>query len=227
MRVLSGSEIRGVLGRERHPHPGFGWTALIVATLVVAFLVVVTRIGAVEGRYAEFWEGGSVGVLAALFHGMTAALAWATLLVGGQGRRARDAWFWGLLAGAFVFFGADEMLQFHERVGGWLHTVIGDAPGFRNWNDVVVLLYGAAGLVVMIRFRREIVRLPWFAEMLGVGLLFYGLSTGIDSLVASSALKNVPEESAKLIAAACFSLAGWAALLSIFAGRGDRVDVGG
>lgn len=224
-RARGRSAWRGTGGA--HPHPGFGWTVLAVITFVVSFLVVAIMLGADDDRYAEFREGHSVGVLAALLHGMTAALAWASLLAGWQQGRPRSTGLWALLSLGFLFFGLDEMLQFHERAGNALNDGVGGAPGFRNWNDVVVLLYGVAGVAFVVRFRREILRLPWFAEMLFLGFVFYGLSSGIDSVFAGGALKNVPDESAKLLAAAFFSLAGWAALLAIIAElSGERAAVG-
>ena len=214
--------IMGLLRRGAHPHPGFGWTVLAVITFVECFLVVAVVVGAGDGRYAEFREGHSVGVLTALFHGMTAALAWACLMISWRNGRPRSRWFWTLMTIGFLFFGLDEMLEFHERAGNTLSDSFGDAGIFRNWNDVVVLLYGVAGLSFVLTFRREILRFPRFAEMLVLGFVFYGLSSGIDSVFDAGALKNVPEESAKLLAAAFFSLAGMAALLSIVA---EGIDV--
>ena len=58
-----------------------------------------------------------------------------------------------------------------------------------------------------------------------IGFVFYGLHTGIDSSFSSSATKNVFDETAKLFAVACFTLAGLAALRGI-AGRPERSHVG-
>ena len=103
-----------------------------------------------------------------------------------------------------------------------LHDDLGDPGVFRNWNGLIVMLYGMAGFSFVVLFWREIRQFRGLFELLLLGFVFYGLHTGIDSSFSGSASKNVLEETAKLLAAACFTPAVMAALLAITArSRGE------
>lgn len=190
---------------------------LVILLFVAAYIALAYWFGTEQQPDRHFDEGGAIDILSALFLVMTGAFAWACFLL-----RACDQdwgrWFWLLLSAGFLFLALDEMLEFHESFDGWIrNTWVGWPPLFRNWNDVIVIGYGVAGLALLVTFRSEMLRLPRAAVLLGLGGLFYVIHTGIDSLVSGSPMKSVVEESAKLIATAFFALAMLAALMALLA----------
>ena len=194
-----------------------------VLLFVAAYIALAYWLGTKRHVDYYFEEGRAIDVLSALFLVMAGSFAWVCFLLrrhdGDRGR-----WFWLLLAVGFLFVALDEMLEFHETFDEWLRdTWVGWPPLFRNWNDVIVIGYGVAGLALLMRFRSEMLRLPRATALLGFGALFYGLHTGIDALVSGGPLKTVIEESAKLTATAFFALAMLAAVMALLAAlRGGR-----
>lgn len=212
--------------------PALWLQVLVVLLFVAAYIALAYWSGTERQPDRHFDEGGAIDILSALFLVMAGAFAWACFLLRARDRdmlRARDrdwgGWFWLLLSVGFLFLALDEMLEFHERFDGWIrNTWVGWPPLFRNWNDVIVIGYGVAGLALLVTFRSEILRLPRAAALLGLGGLFYVMHTGIDSLVSGSPMKTVVEESAKLTATAFFALAMLAAFMALLASM--RSDTG-
>lgn len=111
------------------------------------------------------------------------------------------ALFWLLLAMGCIFLSLDEQLGFHERGGVMLDTSsVGNLEVFRNWNDIIVIVYGFIVLAVAGLFGREILNSKPFAVLLAIGFGFFVIHTAVDSMVPSSFIwKDVPEEGSKLI----------------------------
>ncbi len=78
---------------------------------------------------------------------------------------------WLLLAIGFAFLSFDEMLQFHEHVSNLIARFAG-AGIFRNWNDIIVLLYGFIALSILIAILPGLLRWRTVAEMFAVGFVF-------------------------------------------------------
>jgi hypothetical protein len=166
----------------------------------------------------NFREGAAVDVLSSMMLAMTSAFAFASFLLSGRGALR---WFWLVIGIGALFLSMDELLQFHERMGYAIRESQGPTKGFRNWNDVIMLAYGIAGILGAAWFLPEILRHPRFLELLLTGFVFFAIHTGIDSLVhGNRATKVIPEESMKLIAGTFFALAALAALMSV--ARGGR-----
>ena len=212
----SGIEIAHVV------HVGLG----AATAIVLAYVVVYVGLALFDDRpgqpYYQFTEGKSIDVMSAVFMSMVSAFAWATFLLHPRGR---GRLFWLLTGLAFLFFAVDELRHYHERMGDWMLEELGRAGPFRNWNDVLVLIYGVAGIAVSFVYLPEVVRYRRFTGLLGLGFLMFGVHTAIDGLVSGDvAYKDVPEETAKLCATAFFALAMLAALLTV--ARADRRDGG-
>lgn len=73
--------------------------------------------------------------------------------------KSRPAWIWKLIGWGFFFLCADEMLQLHESSDRVIHWILGVEPTriTNHFDDVIVGLYGLAGLVALFAGRAEIV----------------------------------------------------------------------
>ena len=113
------------------------------------------------------------------------------------------ALFWLVLAAGCVFLSLDEQLEFHERGGMALYANgVETLEWFRNWNDIIVIIYGVVAMAIAALFGREILASKHFVVLFAVGFAFYAIHTAVDStLPRSLAWKDIPEEGAKLACA--------------------------
>lgn len=173
----------------------------------------------------HFDEAGLVTYASALFMVATSCFAFLCFLLrqGGAGDDPRPwgRWLWLLIGLGFLFFALDEILEFHEELDMFVaDTSVGPPDSFRNWNDVIVIGYGLAAVVVLLPFLPEILRYPRFPALLAAGFACYALHTLIDSTVSDPTdSSKIFEESAKLFAGAFFSLAVFAVLLALLQRR--------
>jgi hypothetical protein len=164
----------------------------------------------------HFGEDGAITALSSVTLAMASALALMVFYL-----RMRDwslgALFWLVLAGGCLFLALDEQLMFHERGGHVIEaTSVGEAELFRNWNDLIVIAYGAFALAIAAVFGREVVKCRTFAAFFVLGFAFYAVHTGIDSLVPNTlAWKDIPEETAKLVCVFAMFLGICAQLLAL------------
>ncbi len=78
----------------------------------------------------------------------------------------------------------------------------------RNWNDIIVIIYGVAGLGVLWFFRSVLLSSPRFALLFAAAFVCYSIHTVIDSIVITqNAMKVVPEETFKVMSGYCLFLA--------------------
>lgn len=191
---------------------------VLVAVIVVAILVAPE--GDLDFHFRE--EEGIVTALSAISLSMASAFAGVCFLTEGRPGHGMRLW-WLLTCLGFFFFACDELLRFHEHVGTWVrHHMFGRPTHFfRNWNDVIVILYGVVALFVVGYFLPRILRLPLHMELLAVAFLSYCVHTGVDVLphgdgvigqFMSSIPSSIPEESAKLFASTFFAVAMFNAL---------------
>ena len=216
------NKISIALSRQLAPGPGRAdqlWVALVLL-FVAAYLATAMLTGPLGGMGLQFQEGGAVDIMTAVFLVAASVLAAACFRLRRADPDARRI-FWLLLSAGFLFVSLDELFEFHENLDYWLRDegLAGWPSLFRNWNDVILIAYGVAGLAVLAWFWSEIGRLPRVAPLLGLGILCYALHTGIDSTMRGSVLKDLFEESAKLFAAAFFALAMRSAVGSMAARR--------
>ena len=197
--------------RRKATLPRIGWLTATVVTFVVLYIllavVLVPANAAPEYNFRS--ERGAVTVLSAIFLAMGGGFAFASFFIS-HDQNNRQRYFWLLTAVGIGFLSLDELLQFHERLGGYLDIAVSneDPIGiFRNWNDVVVIGYGILALFPLIYFLPSILRYPKVFEILAIAFLFYGIHTFIDSTQEPPTTYSfIFEESAKLFCSALLAL---------------------
>ena len=133
--------------------------------------------------------------------------------------------FWLLTAIGFLFFSFDELMQFHEKLGGLIkRSSVGPTRTFRNWNDVIVIAYGVVAIPVVFYFLPEILRLPRVTEIFVIALSCYGIHTIIDSTQRRTSVSIILEESAKLFSSAFFAITMIFGILTIIASEYKQQD---
>lgn len=189
-----------VLGHQRLVPPSFfkGYAGLTIVG-VLAYIMVSIFFAPSDQPLYHFSEDGAITALSTVFLAMSSALALAVFYLRIDDWK-RGGLFWLILAVGCAFLALDEQLMLHERGGSAIElTSIGASETFRNWNDVIVIGYGVAALVIAGLYGREILRCKVFALVFLGGFAFYALHTGIDSILPDTvAWKDIPEESAKL-----------------------------
>lgn len=198
------------------PPPIFRIFAVLVLITALAAITLAVAIAPQDNLELHFREGGLVTVLSSVLLAMSAALSLVIFYLRMEPFRPAVL-FWLLLSGAMFFFAVDEILEIHELLGDRIEDKTGGDPRlFRNWNDIVVIVYGLSALVFFWFFRAEIIRCARFAQFLVIAFCLYAIHTIIDSAFSNryGALKTIPEESAKLLCGAFLFLAISAALLA-------------
>lgn len=192
---------------------------LFPVTLMIAFLlgfiVLALLVAPADKLHAEFKEHGMVTALSAVLIAMTGGFAGLCFYLRHEGK-GWGRYFWLLTAVGFLFFSLDELLEIHEKFGLWLDdTEIGPTTSFRNWNDVVVILYGMVGVTVAFSFLPEVLRYPRVINLLITAFIFFGLHTLIDATQRYASTSVVLEESCKLFASAFFALSMFIGVIAI------------
>ena len=183
-----------------------GRVSVIVAVngfTLVCILLAMILVPYDEPRHYHFVrEKGAITALSAIFLAAASAFSFASLLALIRAKEP-NKWAWFVLALGFAFFSFDELLQFHEQVGRMIGRIANSGP-FRNWNDVLVILYGVVALPVLIAMLPSLMRWRTVVEMFAIAFVFYGIHTFIDSTSdPATSTSIILEESAKLLAGAC------------------------
>jgi len=204
--------------RKRIEAPSLGRVVTPVAITLLIVLVIGVLIAPADDIDYQFREEeGIVTTLSAIFLAMASGFAFACYLTEGTPGHGLRLW-WLLTTLGFLFFAADELMRFHEQLGTYVrHHMFGRPTHFfRNWNDVIVILYGVIALFVIAYFFPRILRLPLYLELLAVAFVSYCVHTLVDVLphgdgiigrFMSSIPSSIPEEGAKLYASTFFAVA--------------------
>lgn len=142
-----------------------GWS-LITSLLGINTVAVLLSVwvGISQGNLpAYFGEGSVITWISAL---QLLAIAFVSLklylLRDGQQRWSwrSPTFIWLLVALGFVFLAADELLEIHEQLDAWLHTIwsIQETALTDRIDDLIVGLYGVAAAGLVYLYRREIKR---------------------------------------------------------------------
>lgn len=208
---------QALIQRREHRIPSIRWLAMLLFAGLTACVALAVFCAPLDGIDHHFQEKGGITYLSCIFLAMACGFAGACFfLLGCPWKSAEHLWL--LIAMGFGFFAVDELMQFHEKIGRFIsRSSVGPTESFRNWNDVIVIGYGAVATVVLLIYLPVILRRPRFAEMLGVAFGFYCLHTAIDSLVARTNVSVVTEETAKLFSSGFFALAMFVGLLGVIA----------
>lgn len=154
-------------------------------------------------------ERGAITVLSALFLSAGAAFALVAFLVKHQKPMDADSWFWIVAAGGLAVLALDELLQFHERLGGFLDSdPATKTSAFRNWNDIIVIGYGLVAVGIGLYFLPVVLSYHHVIQLLGIAFCMFVVHTAVDSLAEPPTHTSVViEESAKLFTGAFILLA--------------------
>jgi len=190
-------------------------TATVLIFIAVYLILAVILAPEAKLEYHFYHERGAVTALSAILLSIAGGFAGFTFFL----TKTRNNWFayfWLCASLGLIFFAMDELLGFHEAAGRYLSHMLGPVQSFRNWNDIIVIIYGIVALPVFILFLPEILRYPKVAEFLIIAFLFYSIHTGIDSLVEPrTSWSIIIEESAKVMSAAFLMLSMQIATLGI------------
>jgi len=127
-----------------------------------------------------------------------------------------------LMVCGFIFLALDEVAQFHERLGKIVFG-IWDITGFRNGNDLVVILYGVVAVPIFALLLPQILRIRMLIECFTVAFTFYLIHTFIDSTQDPRTTTSVIfEESSKLFCAVFLALGAY----MVFADANEAVKAG-
>ncbi len=77
-------------------------------------------------------------------------------------RRADPAFIWCLMGIGFIFLGFDDAIQIHEKIDGAVHALLGIKSNnyTDRLDDILIAAYGGIGLLLMVRYRAEL--LPYW-----------------------------------------------------------------
>jgi len=157
-------------------------------------------------------ERGLITVLSAMFLTMASSFSLGSLVVH---IREKDShiWPWVVMALGFAILALDELLLFHEHLGSIIGRY-GSFGIFRNWNDVVVILYGVIALPIMGVLLPSIIRYRMILELFAIAFIFYGIHTLIDSTQSPTTTYSIIfEESAKLFCGSFLALGAFVGFL--------------
>jgi hypothetical protein len=122
----------------------------------------------------------SVGQLVA-----SAVICWKMFRVRCPGAKSRldtPEAVWAIMAAGFLFLSIDESAQVHERLDFLIHTRFGiEETGISDrLDDVIVAAYGLLGIVVLFKYRSELVRFRGVLPLIASGFVFMCLMIALD-----------------------------------------------
>lgn len=187
---------RKALGTNRFITYGVVLAAIATGVYIVLSILIAPSYEPAE----QFTEGGTITALSSVYLAMAGAAALAGFYLLSD-RPGIGKFFWLIAGLGLAFLSLDELVQIHERIDMIVSsTSIGAPETFRNWNDLVVILYGVGGLAIGLAFLPELLRIPRVLEMYATGFAFYLVHTVIDTVTTNpTPLTIICEESAKLM----------------------------
>ncbi len=187
-------------------------TAVIICTLASILLAMFGIPPHKPDEYHFVNESGAITALSAIYLAMASSFSIGTLVVNVRIKNPHT-WLWVVMALGFAILALDELLQFHERIGNRIGQYVNSGI-FRNWNDVIVILYGVIAIPIMTLFLPEIIRHRLLLELFIVAIVFYGIHTLIDSTQEPrTTMSAIFEESAKLFCVLFLALGAFVAFL--------------
>ncbi|HEX5177155.1 MAG TPA: hypothetical protein VFV83_09015, partial [Chthoniobacteraceae bacterium] len=86
------------------------------------------------------------------------------------------AWLWALIGIGFVFLAADDALQIHEHIDGFIHKHLGlEQTGWTDRiDDAIIAIYALIGGGVLWVFRSELRRFKPMLPVLSAGFVALG-----------------------------------------------------
>ena len=209
-------------------HPWSGWMLTLVVVCTAAWIgaSLVLVPGDEPAHFHFLDERGAITVLSALFLAAGSAFALVAFLVKHDRSMDADSWFWLLAAGGLAVLALDELLQFHERLGGFLDSDPSmKTTAFRNWNDIIVIGYGLVAVGIGLYFLPILLAYHRVILFLAIAFGMFAIHTVVDSLAEPPTHTSVViEESAKLFTGAFILLAMLQGMLQSIRLSGTRAN---
>lgn len=159
-------------------------------------------------------EGGSITALSSIYLTLACGFAIAANAIHFRFKGTHQL-LWLIVAAGLLFLAFDEQVQFHERFGRIVIEQIMPQEYFRNWNDVIVIMYGVIALPVGLFLLPRLLRYRLVPELFAAGFIFYAIHTSIDSTQDPATLTSIIlEESAKVFSTAFLAIGVFTGLLS-------------
>ena len=188
------------------------WFVSVLIVLVVILALIFAPRDEIDFHFRR--ERGVLTALSSIFLAIACGMAGSSFFLTDRENKTQKL-FWFLVMLAFLFLSMDELMLWHEKWGRWIGKNWLEPPQiFRNWNDVVVILYGLGAIIFFAYFLPVILRYPKFIEILVIAFIFYMVHTGVDSFVYEKRVRfNVIEETCKIFSSGYFSIAMFVGLL--------------
>ncbi len=180
----------GVRLRERVATLRPFW-AVITALLVLNALVLAITSYFFLAQDAD-WALSEFGVLNSfdaaqlLLAGVLGMLAFRLFWLGPNERATHGEragiFLWGAVGLGLIVFAFDDFFGVHERLGGWIARNADVIPlATNNADDIMTLMYGVLGLIILAVFRHELFTIRASAVLLVVGVLASAMMLGTDA----------------------------------------------
>ena len=188
-------------------------SALLVANLV-AVAIAVTMHGLTGTLSDTFGEFGALQTLKAgelLLAGVAGYYIYSRFWRLPNAEQRVDApgsFFWILSAGGLAWLGIDDYFGLHERLGGVIESLSGTGvPLLNNPDDLILLGYGIAGLMLAVIFLGELRRSRAVFPLMAAGVGFMAISQAIDFFAPEQTVLSGLENPTNLIGAGLLLLA--------------------
>jgi len=184
------------------------WITLV--TLFVNLFVLIASIvaGDIRGNVSFYFkEREAVTLFSAIQLAASSLIALQIFIIRKKYDRKDGYWFWFLCSFGFLWLMCDELFMIHEGIDDGILGALGYVPSGKHflYDWIVIALYGAAALVLSVKYQREIVKSRTRILFFVSAGLFYVAQTGIDAF-AIGATQMVVEESLKLVSVCLFFL---------------------
>lgn len=208
------SDIRSSLAtRKEEGQPRVEPIVVTMFVFVLGWLVLSVAFSPSIDRDHHFGEDGAVTALSATLLAGAASFALGTFVVSHRGGLRRIV-PWLLISVGFALLALDELMMFHEEFGTFIDERV-SSGSFRNWNDIIVIVYGFLAIGGAALFLPTLLRYRLVGELLGIAFLFYVIHTVIDSTQEPrTTTSKILEESAKLVSVSFLALAMLTAFLA-------------
>ena len=200
--------------REKLPNVAPLITGLVACTVFYILLAIVTVPSHIARNFHFVSEIGAITALSSFLLASASSFSLASLVIHLL-EDDRRVWLWIIMMIGFAFLAFDELLQFHERLGNIISRYA-DSGIFRNWNDIIVILYGVVALPILLALLPTLMRYKMVVELFIVSFVFYGIHTFIDSTQEpNTTVSTILEESAKLLSVEFLAIGAFVGFLGI------------
>lgn len=189
--------------------PGFSTRKLLLITIFIDFVaiaaVILRAILLEKAPYRYFDEGSLINWLSCVQLLIIAGINWKIYrLKTGIKEEYKPGknpkLLWQFLAFGFVFCAVDEVLQIHENLDKLIHLLFQIQENFLtdHIDDLIILMYGIIGLLVIYYFRQEFYLYRDSFNYFKIAVILACISIGLDFLTQGQETSNLLNEVEKL-----------------------------